>query len=301
MPSEKMLPLYIEGKNIKDVNGNLIHLRGVNKPSFEWNKKGERMEEDQWAYAHNWGINVVRLPFKMEWMIEDENYRQRIDDAIALAEKYGMYIILDCHEYGFPDIPAWIDMWTMLAKRYLGRPSVLFDIFSEPHGISDEEWISLAQTCVNAIRDVNPDVLIVISANGWGNAPIHWVQTAPITGGNIIYSLHWYIASTPISKPYTLEKVKSWLINKGWKAILDNNIAPVIVGEFGASYPRDPDELIWLEHFLTVMHEWGMHWTYWSWWETPKEGTGGMCGCVTPAWDGTPNMTGEVLIKFLKK
>lgn len=297
--------LHCEGKNVVDGAGRRVFLRGVNFPSLEWGYgslhtgRPELYQDAIWAnIAGVFKSNFVRLPFAMDlWLGDVNGYRSKIDQIVDLAEKHGVYVLLDCHQEFYAaargpipsDIDAWVAMWTTITQRYLGRTNLLFDIYNEPY-TTDAVWISAAQRCVNAIRAID-DRIIVVSANHYGNGKMQWIQTTPfgtgITGGNIIYSLHWYQHYTPISDVST-DGIKKWLTDMGWKWILDNNVAPIILGEGGVTDTSSETEYTWFTNILSILNEWEQGYTAWAYYTT-------FSPLVEPDWM-TPTRAGNMLI-----
>ena len=266
---------------------------------------------EDWNSIKSWGCNVIRLGFQQEWWEESEDYREIIDKSIEESEKFGMYTILDNHwtndkdkqQTGHPeDWTSWKDMWVNIAERYIDKTSLLFDIWNEPHNISDSEWRNEAQECVNRIRNAGNDAIILISSTDWGHGGIWWAVGNPITGGNIAYTLHWYQDWTP--GPSSELGIKMWLFVRGWWTI--TKFAPVITGEFNVANETAAlsSQEAWMRNFCSVMDDWDIHFLGWGWY--PEEWTD------PPLWefallqaDGgswiTPSKGGEILIEEIAK
>lgn len=96
--------LHIDGKWIVDGDGNIVILRGANFMGYEFGSWDSHMEED-YARMASWGFNVVRLPIAWHYIepepgVYNESYfKNYVDKDIAWAKKYGIYIILDMHQY----------------------------------------------------------------------------------------------------------------------------------------------------------------------------------------------------------
>ena len=140
--------------------------------------------------------------------------------------------------------------WVRFARQYAGNPTVIgFDLHNEPHGAGwgDGGPTDLRAMYVdvgNAIGSVNPDVLIVCEGlqNYRGEAPegdLRPVRAKPVVlrqPNKIVYSVHCYpseISSvSPDSGPRALARYEA-----GWGFLARQNIAPVWIGELGASNP----------------------------------------------------------------
>jgi endoglucanase len=238
---------------------------------------------------------------------------QIMDKIIAYAGQIGMKVLLDRHR---PDSGAqsalwytaqypesrWISDWRMLATRYLGNTTVIgADLHNEPHGIqggggSDwgsgntaTDWRLAAERAGNAILAVNPNWLIVVegvdSYNGsgyWWGGNLQGAATAPVrlnVANRLVYSAHDYatsvFAQTWFSDPsYPNNMAAIW--DKNWGYLFKNNVAPVLLGEFGTTL-ADPRDQTWLRTLMAYLGT-GTNrpsFTYWSW--NPNSGdTGGI-------------------------
>jgi len=158
-------------------------------------------QETDFLWMADWGFDFVRLPMSYRcwsslerWMHIDELVLSRIDDAIEMGQRHHLHVCLNLHRApGYcvnpPSEPSslWTDQealaacchhWRTLAKRYAGIPStrLSFDLLNEPLAPceamrrADHERVIRALT--GAIREVNPDRLIIADGLRWGNDPI---------------------------------------------------------------------------------------------------------------------------------
>lgn len=246
---------------------------------------------------------------------------QILDRIVDKAGELGMRIILDSHRSAAGPGPnpnglwvdagyteqQWIDGWKMLAGRYAGNAAVIgADLANETHnavwgGGGANDWAAAAERAGNAIHSVNNDWLIFVegvetyggSNTWWGgnlkgvafdqvvlNTP-NKVVYSPHEYGNSIYEQPWFQGPDfPNNLPARFEEF--------WGYIYEQDIAPIMVGEFGSKL-QDPKDLPFLEKLLAYMDgdfdangsidipagEEGMSWTWWSW--NPNSGdTGGI-------------------------
>jgi len=247
---------------------------------------------------------------------------QIMDRIVDYAGQLGLRIILDHHrsaagvgfENGglwytdqYPE-SRWIADWQMLADRYKGNPTVIgADLHNEPHGPATwgtggpTDWEDAAERAGNAILAKNPDWLIFVEGIGTYNGEGYWwggnlmgVRDDPVTldvPNKVVYSPHDY--------PNSIYP-QSWFQGSGfpdnlpakfsqmWGYIHEQDIAPVMLGEFGSRL-IDPKDLLWLDKITRYLAgdydvngtndlepgELGMGWTWWSW--NPNSGdTGGI-------------------------
>jgi endoglucanase len=193
--------------------------------------------------------------------------------------------------------------WVMLAQRYAGTAVVAADLWNDPSthvtwgdGNEQEDWKLAAESVGNAILSVNPDWLIMIAGltfNSWAGSNLAIVGVNPITlssPNKLVYSVHEYTADTLIQPwftdanfPATLRPM--WDSNFGF--LLRNNIAPVIVSGFGASF-ADSRDYTWFPLWMNYTQgqysddnvndlypgQFGMSWIYWA--LNPKGSIGGI-------------------------
>ncbi len=233
---------------------------------------------------------------------------QIMDKIIGYASQIGLRIILDRHR---PDSGAqsalwytsaypesrWISDWQMLAQRYAGNPMVIgADLHNEPHspacwgcGDPSTDWRLAAQRAGNAILAVNPNWLIFVEGVDCYNGDCYWwggnligAAAAPVqlnVPNRLVYSAHDYPASVfPQSwfnapnYPNNLPGV--W--DSHWGYLKRQNIAPVLLGEFGTRLQTTSDQQ-WLSTLVNYLGTGasGISWTFWSW--NPNSGdTGGI-------------------------
>lgn len=208
---------------------------------------------------------------------------------------------------------AWIADWQMLARRYAGNPTVIgADLHNEPHGNGDPaqsacwgcgnvavDWRLAAERAGNAILAVNPDWLIFVegvecygpggvatAAQGatctWWGGDLEGAGTYPVrldVPGRLVYSAHDYPASvyaqTWFSDPsYPANLPAVW--NRFWGYLHANDVAPVLLGEFGSRLATTSDRQ-WLDGLTRYLGTGadGASWTFWAW--NPNSGdTGGI-------------------------
>lgn len=243
---------------------------------------------------------------------------QIMDKIVDYASQIGLKIILDHHRSAAGDGPnasglwydsgyseaRWISDWTKLAQHYAGNPTIIgADLANEPHGPatwgdgSADDWAAAATRAGDAIQAVNSNWLILVegieSYNGqstWWGGNLQGVASHPITltdPNKLVYSPHDYPASvypqtwfSASNYPNNLPSV--W--NQEWGYIYQQNIAPVLLGEFGTKLQTTSDQQ-WLTTLVNYLDgngaltvpagQQGPSWAYWSW--NPNSGdTGGI-------------------------
>ncbi|MET7400671.1 glycoside hydrolase family 5 protein [Dactylosporangium sp. NPDC005572] len=239
---------------------------------------------------------------------------QIMDKVVEGATKRGMMVILDRHRptsQGQSNLwytdkvseERWISDWVKLAEHYKGNALVVgADLHNEPHGEATwgdgsekTDWKAAAERAGNAVLKANPNWLIIVEGiesydgNGywWGGnlqgAAKHPVKLADQS--KLVYSAHDYSPkvwsqqwfndpSFPANMPALWDKQFGYLVKQ--------NVAPVLMGEFGGRSVADKDaqgnkdlEGIWQQNLVKYLKDNGLSYTYWSW--NPNSGdTGGV-------------------------
>lgn len=190
----------------------------------------------------------------------------------------------------------WIDDWRMLAKRYKGNPTVIgAELHNEPNGGDDpkgvcwgcgettRDWRLAAERAGNAILDVNPDWLIVV--NGVDCAKVGDERTCTWRGGNLmaaekfpvelskkdklVYSAHDYGTSVYgnewlYARDFPANMPALW--DKWWGYLDKDNVAPVVITEFGSTF-KDPRNEVWLRTLMDYLGTGptGIDFCFWVW------------------------------------
>jgi hypothetical protein len=280
-------PLRTVGNRVVDARGHTVVLRGFTRSGLEGTAADPPTAEDI-AHAKGWGANVIRLPLGEQFLLTsscnyESGYLAEIDNAVDLVTRLGMVALLDLHtnsltncgSYGqqpMADYPGSISFWKELAGRYQHNPLVAFDLYNEPHDISDDVWRSGGsvtwhgtrftaagmQQMYDAVRSTGARNLVIVTGNGWGN---RWPATAPLPGYNIVYGAHAYTCqvSPPPDcanpAPYDPSQFFQWWVEPGASV-------PVAVTEFGWPDPSDGRYLTAVINFARAQ---GWGWTVYTW------------------------------------
>jgi len=221
-----------------------------------------------------------------------------MDRIVAYAGRIGLRIILDRHRpdsggqselwytAAYPE-SRWIADWRMLAQRYKGDATVVgVDLHNEPHGAAcwgcgtaELDWRLAAQRAGNAVLAVNPELLIVVEGVEVHDGGYYWwggnlagAGAAPVelsVANRLVYSTHDYPASVHhqpyfSASDYPANLPAIW--DRHWGYLKKNNIAPVLVGEFGSKLQTASDEK-WIDMLISYLggSSSGFNWTFWSW------------------------------------
>ena len=180
---------------------------------------------------------------------------------------------------------------------------------------SENNWKYVAQKAGNIVLDANPHALIVIegteiypkdiATNGdyssvesndyyfnWWGANLRGVKDYPIDFGSeernrqIVYSPHDYgpaVFQQPwFQGEYTYESLKEDCWNDNWLYIHEENIAPILIGEWGG-FMTEPN-LTWMTDLRQLIGEQHLHFTFWCF-NANSGDTGGLVLDDFTTWD----------------
>ncbi|MEM2144293.1 MAG: cellulase family glycosylhydrolase [Candidatus Jordarchaeaceae archaeon] len=328
-------PLHVEGRYIKDANGNIIYLRGVNKVGYEacpggswmgrdvmdisqWNPNNCAMELDA---MKSWGVNVIRTHIAVNlWKFNIGNMRELYKQMLLIAANKGIYVIFDGYSVmdyfsgndqdplpfppyqtspGAESIIAnqqqFVDWWVSVATELKNYPNVLFELWNEPHppqgydwNLTFQTWVSVAQACINAIRAVGANQLIIFQWDYacWVNldypppnnpaSTMQWIWQAGLTDplGYIVYSTHLYPCYGTIhhSIPYywnawNYSEIKSAFNYFLFPQVVENY--PLLIGEIGPNMALTgiqlQQDLEALDNHFKLFNEMGIHYAAFWW------------------------------------
>jgi endoglucanase len=220
----------------------------------------------------------------------------------------------------------WISDWTMLATHYRGNTTVVgADLHNEPHSIQGGggacwgcndpkfDWRLAAEKAGNAILAQNPDWLIIVEgidcvpSTGdpqcdWWGGNLSGAAQFPVrlnVPNKLVYSAHEYAISvfhqTWFDDP-TFPNNMPALWNHFWGYLEQQNIAPVLVGEFGSTL-QDPRDTVWLKALMQYLGTGptGIDFTFWS--LNPNSGDTG--GILNDDWTTVNTTKQSILQPFL--
>ena len=195
-------------------------------------------EEDA-AYMHSLGANVLRLPFNYRHFERDqapfeylEAGFQRLDRAIEWCGQHGIYVVLDFHAVQGWHNPDWhsdnanviiqlydqphfqerfIRLWAALAQRYKGCPAIAgFSLLNEPltrmeyerYEPSYYDWEALNgvhRRATAAIREIDPQRIVILEGDEFAT---RFDGLDVEFAPDIIVGAHYYTTPTIAAGPY---------------------------------------------------------------------------------------------------
>lgn len=286
--------------------------RGFNLLEMFTDRRPAPFREEDFALIAEWGFDFVRLPLSYrcwarpeDWLNINEERVKWVDGAVKLGQKYRVHVNINFHRApGYcvnpPDEP--LDLWTSpeaqkaavfhwrhFAKRYQGIPSteVSFDLLNEPKDMPEEPYANVIRMFVEAIREVDPQRLIIADGLKWGGTPVHSLSDLGIgqsTRGYAPtqishYKANWVTGADQFEEPtwpltipgkegkpptvYDRARLIKERIEP-WKALESKGVG-VHVGEWGAyNYTPHKVVLAWMKDYLELWKEVGWGWALWN-------------------------------------
>ena len=144
-------------------------------------------------------------------------------------------------------------------------------------GDTATDWRLAAQRCGNALQAINPNLLIIVEGidtynddGYWWGGNLEGVRDYPVqlnVANQLVYSPHDYgsgVASQPWFSAPDFPSNLPGVWDTYWGYIFKNNIAPVIIGEFGGrNYDTASNEGMWQNELVSYIKTNAINWTYW--------------------------------------
>mgnify|MGYP002635030469 CR=1 FL=1 len=259
--------LRVDGKVLRDMsNGEKFMPRGVNWPSFEyacvqgWGYSNMEATPETVQAMLDRNINTVRIPLNQDCWLGDDGqpvsafpdpdltvpgYQAAVEDFVNELIDEGMAVVLDLHWTGRPGSVAdglrpmrdqrSDDFWTSVATRFRDNPSLMFDLFNEPHShwnpaIEDWDFV-LSWNCrvaggctapdqpdtdpvingttystmgleqlLAAVRKTGATQPVILSGLDYANDLSGWLQFRP-ADGQLVAGFHNYPENSAADKP----------------------------------------------------------------------------------------------------
>jgi endoglucanase len=207
------LPMNPSGFEIK---------RGVNlshwlSQDFGWSPKYTYINEHDIKFIDSIGYDHVRIPIdEQEMWDENGNPIQPaftcLTNCLDWCAKYGLRAIVDLHILRAHHFNAsnegeantlwtdtvaqrnFINLWVKLSGVLHQYPHdmVAYEILNEAVAPEHEDWNKLLNKAIKALRELEPDRVIVVGSNMWQIAPNLQYLKLPQGDKNIILSFHTY-------------------------------------------------------------------------------------------------------------
>jgi aryl-phospho-beta-D-glucosidase BglC (GH1 family) len=341
-PGRKLPVLRQRGSEIVDETGNAVLLRGVglggwmnmenfitgypaNEESMRAAVRRELGDEkyefffdrfleyffgdDDAAFLHSLGLNLVRLPINYRhfesdlepFHIREEGFKH-LDRVVDCCARHGIYTIIDLHAVQGYQNQDWhsdnpthrsllwshrhfqdraAHLWEVIADRYRGNRWVAgYNPINEPNDPDGEMFVPVTRRLYDTVQAVDPDHLVFLDANAYGSDFSPFRETWP----NVVYSFHDYaLCGFVEGRPYPGYTGSVWC-DRDWlerhflkkSAYPREHGAPMWVGEFGPVYTgereRDQSMYTLVRDQIDLFERYGAHWTIWTYKDVGLQG-----------------------------
>lgn len=257
--------------------------------------------EEDFRTVKELGLNVVRVPFTYmnvyyhlsdegellhpdEFTLREDPF-ERLDFALEMCKKYGLYLILDMHgavgsqngsdhsgdtsrtnlyadtELGEAYREKTAELWALVAEHFAGESNVAgYDLLNEPTRASGATQWNYYDVLYDSVREADPDHMIFIEAT-W--EPNNLPSPEKYGWENVVYEYHHY------NWDYNDQSNKSFYTFK--KLLGNTHKVPTLIGEFNAwgdsrrsTGKRDQTDLEANAGVLEFYNGEGWHWTTWT-------------------------------------
>lgn len=308
-------PLRTVGNKLYDANGPLV-FKGVNLTGYEVSPTGQNLTAEDVTQAKRWGANAVRLELSSAfWLSSDchysAGYAGLVDTVVSAITSRGMIALVDLHtnningcgmvrQQPMADATA-VDFWKALATRYRSNPLVAFELYNEPHDISNATWLNGGsvttpegtytavgmQQLYKAVRGTGATNLVVVGGTAWAST----APTTLVSGTNIAYAVHAYTCPTGIDANCQPNPTQPPANLAGWSTLASTQ--PVLATEFGWPSGTSGTYNANMVSYLKA-HGWG--WTVYAFDGTTTGlftllGTAGPGASYQPSASGMPILT----------
>jgi endoglucanase len=170
----------------------------------------------------------------------------------------------------------WMSHWAVLMSRpgILHNPRVIgCDLRNEPRGIwgttSWSRWSRAASRCGDRLHELNPDWLIIVEGLGSAN-DCSGARREPVilsVPQKLVYSVHVFSWSGwGDMDPYSKRAYPGFVLSmqKNWAYLLEEDIAPVWVGEMGAPDTPTPGDTHYWDNLMRYLEFVDADWGYWA-------------------------------------
>jgi endoglucanase len=272
--------------------------RGVNVLGYDpyWTDASKRrFQWHHFAEIRKAGFDFVRLNLQAFRHMDEQNHLDsvwlaKLDDVVREAQRAGLGIILDEHDFDpcsddlrvcRAKLPAF---WRQVAPRYAnaGR-GVAFELLNEPHAKLDTaNWNGLFAELLTIVRQTNPTRIVVVGPTSWNSfkellnlklpddpnllvtyhyyEPFHFTHQGASWAGDVknLRGITWGTPEDRAAIKADFDKVAAWS-----KA----NNRPILLGEFGAydksGTPIDM-RVAWTSTVRSEAEGHGFGWSYWQ-------------------------------------
>lgn len=287
-PVLKQVPVTLDSPFHRGVNvlGYDPYWKDVSKRRFQWRHFTE---------IRRAGFDFVRLNLQAFRFMGANNrldpaWLAKLDDVLREAEKAGLGVIIDEHD--FNPCSENLDVcrtrlsafWQQVAPRFAKAPrNVAFELLNEPHDkLNGEVWNGLFAEELAIVRQTNPTRIVVVGPTHWNSLKDLPLLKLPVDP-NLLVTFHYYepFHFTHQGASWVPEVTKLHGITWGspgdraaLKADFDTvtawsaaNHRPILLGEFGAYDKSGTPMDLRVAYTSAVRCEAERHGFGWAYWQ----------------------------------
>jgi hypothetical protein len=284
--ASNLSPLIVSGNKIIDASGATVTLRGIHRDGTEGGPSTSPTSVSDTeigfmgaANPGSWHATVIRVPVgSAQWTglcptlaFDTANYKAAIDAEVKAINAQGAVALIDLHSstadctridrHAMPDATVTKAFWSDAAQHFALQPRVAFELYNEPHDVSDDTWLHgttgktvqdcdplLGKAALTACRKSAPKYQAVGMQELYDlvskAAPLHLVVVAPgyaaslptlrvnATNGELVYAFHPYTCSNPGAACDTKANAHANLrLLKSYTVLAKSS--PIFITEFG--------------------------------------------------------------------
>lgn len=250
-----------DGNKLKR-NGSEYRIRGLVRPSMEWDYAGFGVTREDVQRMKKWHANAVRLAVKDTLWNGDSKgngpaYQRNVKRVINWIIQQGMDVILDYHYVGGdPSSSQGATFWDTVSKdAFFKDTRIIYELYNEPTGDPSavKSWM---QSTASKIRANGNKNLLLVSGVDW-TYDIAIYGTSPLSSdvAPVAYVTHPYHWKTDDQNKFLNTAAK----------------VPVIATEFGDAKidshdtPPTKCEGNIYSDYISKFETAGMSWTSWAW------------------------------------
>ncbi|MCA1948865.1 MAG: glycoside hydrolase family 5 protein [Armatimonadetes bacterium] len=248
--------LRVEQGAVVGRHGRPVSLAGPSLFWSQWMPQFYNRRCIDWI-AKDWKAGIVRVAVAVEpngYLEDPERELRKVETVLEAATANGMYVIVDWHDHkAHEHSDQAVAFFQRVARKYGGTPNLIYEIYNEPVRVPWSQVIKpYSERVVRAIREIDPDNLIVIGTPTWSQ-DVEVAAADSIQGRNLVYSLHFYAGTH-----------KAWLREKAEKALAAG--AALMVTEWGTTLASGdgPVDRASTEEWLAWMRRHNLSWCNWS-------------------------------------
>lgn len=254
--------------------------------------------EEDFAFLHEMGINLIRVPFHYGLFLDDDTAQIReegflyFDRLLSFCRKYEIYLLPDLHAVPGGQNPDWhsdnqtgipqfwhfkvfqnqaVQIWQAIAKRYAEEEYLLgYDLLNEPYLMPAHpgRLQGFYEEVTKAVRQADNNHLIFLEGDFFA---MDFRCLTEIPDGQTALTFHYYpsVWDPSLSEPdYPREKRRERFEEGLKNMLLDMRRfgRPLLCGEAGYDIAghRLSHVMEMVEDTLDVFIKYGISWTLWS-------------------------------------